>query len=483
MGRLNFEFREQKPGGLRRRWLVNTITVISALGLVCVLAVTASFAAFYYSSMESDLRELAYNRGSFVLEFQDREDADFYQFCLDYVRATENGSSVQLQFVNLDGTVAASGDPQQEGLVPGTTDIREAVNTRGTTTDVGEDASLGYRVIAVSSPVIYTSGEVAGVLRHAVDTRAVDRQIMNVAFISLFSLLMVLTVVVVSNTLFIRSVMSPVAQINEKARRIANGSYGVQIKTRYNDEIGELAETINELSAKIAQNEKIQAEFISQLSHELRTPLTVINGWSETLLADENMDNDTRQGMKIISREALRLTEMVVELLDFTRMQDGRMTLNVEPTDIRSEFEDTVYMYSARLAQDGIHLECLDNDDDIPEITCDIDRLKQVFFNLLDNAVKHGGQGKRITAAICRVGMEVSVQIRDFGPGIPEDELPLVKSRFYKGSSKARGNGIGLAVCDEIVKLHNGTLTLSNADGGGTMVEIRLPIDEEIIEE
>ena len=146
MGRLNVEFHEKKPGGLRRRWLANTITVMSALGLVCVLAVTASFAAFYYSNMESDLRELACNRGSFIQEFQDREDADFYQFCLDYVRSAEKGSSVQLQFVNVDGRVAASIDPQQEGMEPGTMDIWEAVNTRGITTHVGDDASLGCGV-------------------------------------------------------------------------------------------------------------------------------------------------------------------------------------------------------------------------------------------------------------------------------------------------------------------------------------------------
>ena len=110
----------------------------------------------------------------------------------------------------------------------------------------------------------------------------------------------------------LRSVMTPIRQITEKAKRIAAGSYGTQIKTKYDDEIGELTETINELSAKISQNEKIQAEFISQLSHELRTPLTVINGWSETLLADESMDDETRQGLKIISGEAKRLTEMVM---------------------------------------------------------------------------------------------------------------------------------------------------------------------------
>ena len=241
------------------------------------------------------------------------------------------------------------------------------------------------------------------------------------------------------------------------------------------DEIGELADTINEMSNKIAQNEKMQVEFISQLSHELRTPLTVINGWSETLLADENMDADTRQGMKIIASEAKRLTEMVVDLLDFTRMQDGRMTLAVEMTDLRGEFEDTVYMYGSRLSQDGIKLHYVDTDEDIPEIPCDPKRLRQVFLNVLDNAAKYGGSGKRIDASISYDGDNVIVRIRDYGPGIPEDELPLVKKKFYKGSASVRGTGIGLAVCDEIVEMHGGTLTLENAPGGGTLVTISIP--------
>ena len=210
--------------------------------------------------------------------------------------------------------------------------------------------------MAVSSPMIYSNGEVIGVLRYVTSVRKVDAQIFLVACISILVLLVVLAVVMLSSSYYLRSIMNPVAEITEKAQRIASGSYGVQIKTPYKDEIGELAQTINEMSSKIAQNEKMQAEFISQLSHELRTPLTVINGWSETLLADENMDADTRQGMKIISSEAKRLTEMVMDLLDFTRMQDGRMTLAVETCDIRSEYEDTVFMYGSRLSQDGIQL-------------------------------------------------------------------------------------------------------------------------------
>ena len=154
------------------------------------------------------------------------------------------------------------------------------------------------------------------------------------------------------------------------------------------------------------------------------------------------------------------------------------MTLSVEPTDIRGEFEDTVYMYGSRLKQDGIALHYLENDEDIPEIICDPKRLRQVFLNILDNAAKHGGEGKRIEASISWENEEAVVRIRDFGPGIPEDEIPLVKKKFYKGSSKARGTGIGLAVCDEIVEMHGGQLILENAPGGGTLVTVFLPITQ-----
>jgi signal transduction histidine kinase len=323
--------------------------------------------------------------------------------------------------------------------------------------------------------MIYSNGEVIGVLRFVTSTRLMDRQILNVCFVSLAALAGVLLILVLSGNYYMRSILLPVAEITEKAKRIAGGTYGIQIKTKYNDEIGELANTINDLSSQINRNEKMQADFISSLSHELRTPLTVITGWSETLIGDETLDQETLRGMKIIQKEAKRLTEMVVDLLDFTRMQDDRMTLNVEPTDIRGEFDDTVYMYASRLAQDGIRLDYLDNDDEIPEITCDPKRLRQVFLNILDNAAKHGGEGKRIEASMHYEGEWVVVRIRDFGPGIPEDEIPLVKKKFYKGSSKARGTGIGLAVCDEIVQMHGGELTLSNAPGGGTLVTVTLP--------
>ncbi len=463
------------PGGLRKRWLRNTASVVLALGLVCVFAVTATFAAYYYATMEADMKYRAKTTTEFFADYIDQSYHEFYQSCITYAQTFEDKDTIELQFINKQGDLVASSYGQWAGKSPSTPEIRAAVENRYPEPYVGQNPDTEERIMSVASPIIYSNGEVIGVLRYVTSVRLVDQQIVQVAMISALVLMAVFAVVMFSSYYYLRSIMNPVAEITEKAQRIASGSYGVQIQTPYKDEIGELAETINEMSSKIAQNEKMQAEFISQLSHELRTPLTVINGWSETLLADENMDADTRQGMKIISSEAKRLTEMVMDLLDFTRMQDGRMTLAVEPTDIRSEYEDTVFMYGSRLSQDGIQLHYIDHDEDIPEIPCDNQRLRQVFLNILDNAAKHGGAGGRIETDMRFEDNEVVVRIRDFGPGIPEDEIPLVKKKFYKGSSSVRGTGIGLAVCDEIVEMHGGTLTLENAQGGGTLVTVRLP--------
>ena len=467
--------KEKRRGSLRKRWLINTFSVVTAIGLVCVLLITAVFATNCFSNAVSDMKDRAETTTEFFSTYLKLSYDEYYQVCVNYVQSFEDRNNLQLQFINAEGRVEASSSDQSDTRDPETPEIPEALSFRGTRHFMGTDPGTGERIIAVSSPLIYSNGEVIGVLRYVTSTRKADIQILTVTGVSLLALLVILAILLISSSYYVRSVLKPVEEITEKAKRIAGGTYGIQIKTRYNDEIGELADTINELSSKINQNEKMQTEFISSLSHELRTPLTAITGWSETLIGDENLDTETQRGMKVILREAKRLTEMVVDLLDFTRIQDGRMTLNVEPADIRSEFEDTVFMYGSRLSQEGIELEYLDNDEDIPQITCDPKRLRQVFLNILDNAAKHGGEGKKIQASMHFEHNAVVVRIRDFGPGIPEDELPLVKKKFYKGSSKARGSGIGLAVCDEIVQMHGGTLTLENPPEGGTLVTVEIP--------
>ena len=472
--------RKKKNKGLRGRWLTHTVGPVSILAAVCVVIITACFAVYYYSNMQADLSHRAKTTTEFLANYIGQSYNEYYQSCISYARSFEDKNTIELQFISTGGRIVASSYGQWAGKNPTTPDVQNAMDTQKIASYLGRDPATGERIMAVSSPMIYRNGEVIGVLRYVTSMKLVDRQLAFAALIALGAGALFVLVVIISSSFYIRSILEPVAEITATAKRIAGGSYGVQIKSQYDDEIGELAQTINDMSNKINQNEKLQTEFISSLSHELRTPLTAISGWSETLLSGDALDpEETRRGIAIIQRESRRLTEMVTELLDFTRMEDGRMTLNVEMTDLRAEFEDTVYMYGSRLRQEGIALRVLDNDDDIPEIPCDPKRMRQVLLNILDNAAKHGGEGKVIEASMALEGENIVIRIRDYGPGIPEDELPLVKKKFFKGSSKARGSGIGLAVCDEIVEMHGGRLDLENAPGGGTLVTIRLPAAEQ----
>lgn len=474
--------RKQDPTGkrnsLRNRWLSNTVIVFCVLGLVCIALISTIFAIYYYTNMRSDMRARASQASQFFSSYIDQNYEEYCQSCITYTKNFDMSNAMELQFLDAQGNLIASSYGYWAREAPSTGEIAKAISSREPNDYIGINPDTGEHIIAVSYPMIYSNGQVVGVLRYVSSTRLVNLQIVYIALTSLGVFALLLAVLLLSSNHYIHSIVVPIDEITQKAKKIANGSYGAQIQKTYNDEIGELVDTINDMSTKISCNEKMQADFISSLSHELRTPLTAINGWTETILYDENLDEQTARGMKIIYKETERLTEMVVDLLDFSRMQDNRLTLNMELTDIQAEFEDTVYMYSSRLAQDGIRLECLDSDQQIPPIDCDSKRMRQVFLNILDNAAKHGREGGRIEAAMSHEKDMIVVRIRDFGPGIPENELPMVKKKFYKGSSNTRGTGIGLAVCDEIVDMHGGTLTLENAQGGGTLVTIRLPITQ-----
>ena len=471
----------QQKRGLQKRWLRNTLSLVLALVLVCVTALSVTVAAYYYSNMQAGMESKARTSTSFFENYIGQSYNEFYRSCMKFAQTFDAKDVMELQFINTNNRIVASSFGRFSGKVNVTSDVTDAISTKKISTFTGTNPATGERIMAVSSPLIYSNGEVIGVLRYVTSLKKVDRQILLFSVMVTLVGAVILLIVYVSGKYYIKSILVPVAEITSVAKRIAAGSYGIQIHRQFDDEIGELADTINDMSNKISQSERMQSEFMSSVSHELRTPLTAISGWSETLLSAGGSvkTEDAKRGLDIILRESKRLTGMVEELLDFTRMQDGRFTLNVMKCDIRAEFEDTVFMYGSRLRQEGIELDYLENDSEIPEISCDPARMRQVFLNILDNAAKHGGEGGRITAEISSDGGDVVIRIRDFGPGIPEEELPLVKKKFYKGSSKARGSGIGLAVCEEIVTMHDGTLALENAVGGGTAVTIRLPIEAE----
>ena len=464
----------KKITGIRKRWMVNSISVVLFIVLLAVAAFSAAMGSYYYSTLSESLKQKAENAISSFDYY--RTEAEYYDNARAVVAGEPNSDKLEVEYLDADGQIRFSSSDLTAFRSPGTPDIAEAISMKRTKVWIGADPSTGEHIMAASSPLMI-DGEVVGVMRYVTSLNKVDKQIIIIVAIALGIGLGILGMVYFSNLYFIRSIVDPVAGITETAKRIAAGSYGVQIEKRYDDEIGALTDTINDMSLKINQSEKMKNEFISSVSHELRTPLTAINGWAETIMNGEVRDaGDVKKGMGIIVSEARRLTNMVEELLEFSRIQDGRFTLSVEPMDIKAELEDAVYTYREFFRREGIELNHFDCDEEFPPIAGDPERLRQVFCNLLDNAAKHGGSGKRIDTAIARDEDQVVITIRDYGPGIPAEELPHVKYKFYKGSSKARGSGIELAVCDEIITRHEGTLDIDNAEGGGCIVTIHLPI-------
>ena len=464
--------------GLRQRWLFNTVLPIALLLTLIAAVFSAGITSYYYVTMQRGLENRAQAMAdSFNEYFMDNGYRSYYQKATQSAEGFEEKTRIELQFLNSSGRIEVSTSGLTAGSSPGTEDINGARENRMTPFQ-GEDPETGEKIMAVSCPLV-SDGRVVGVLRMVTSLQDVNFQIMLTVSMVVLVALLTLVLVIASNLIFINNVVEPVAVVSEAAKRISAGSYGFGIEKKYPDELGELVENINDMSLKIGQNEKMKSEFISSVSHELRTPLTAINGWGETILEDPAGDPEQlRRGIRIILNESRRLSTMVEELLDFSKMEDGRFTLSIEEMDLQAELEDAIFTYRELFRQEGIELGYEAGDDLLPPISGDPERLTQVFCNVLDNAAKHGGAGGRIQVSIFQEGGCQVVRVRDYGPGIPEAELPYVKQKFYKGTSKARGSGIGLAVCDEIVKLHGGDFIIGNAEGGGAEVMIRLPIKE-----
>jgi len=464
-----------KIRGIRRRWLLNSIGVLALIMVLLWATFAVSLWTYYSYTLTADLSaraELAANT------FKNYTRSEYQTAAQNYISNFEDRSILEVQFIDTTGAVLFSGYGLTTGTTPGTPDISDALEQRTPQVWPGRDPATREPIMAASAPVIY-QGTIVGVIRFVTSMSEVNRQFfLGVAVVTLI-MTVFMSMMYFSNLYFVRSLVEPLTSIVHTTRLIAGGSYGTQIEKKYDDEIGELIDAINDMSLKVKQSETTQSEFISSVSHELRTPLTAINGWAETIQRGEiRTPTEFYKGMEIIVSEARRLTNMVEELLEFSRMQDGRFTLSVEKLDLKSELEDAVYTYQEFFRKEGITLNYLECRDEMLLISGDPERLRQVFCNLLDNAAKHGGAGKRIDVSLDRDSVDAVIRIRDYGPGIPPEELPQVKMKFYKGSSKARGSGIGLAVCEEIVQRHEGILDVDNAPGGGCLVTVRLPIDE-----
>lgn len=464
-----------KSRNITQRWFINNIGLIFIILLTVITAGAILLRSFYYNSARQYLSARMNMVASILQTSYNDSSTAFSSAVRSVVENWADRDRTELMIITEKGEVGLT----SSGFVPAVEDPMEdyAKAVEGSSGYYVGRLSTGEKIMALSILLPKNDAGYSAV-RVVSSMTEIDWQILFLVLIVMAVCAAILTMAFVSGMYFVRSIVLPVRQIGATARRYAEGDFSVRIKKKNNDEIGELCDIINHMAEELANSENMKNEFISSVSHELRTPLTAIKGWAETIASMPDDAQTVSKGMRVIGAETERLSQMVEELLDFSRMQNGRFTLNKATMDILAELGDAVLIYAERAKRDGITIQ-YDEPDMLPFIFGDRNRIRQVFINIIDNAIKYSDRGGLVSVqALMPDANHIEIDISDTGCGISPQDLPKIKTKFYKANYTRRGSGIGLAVADEIIAMHGGKLDILSKQGVGTTVKIILPVQK-----
>ena len=467
--------------GITRRWLCGSLLMTVLLVLLVEGMFLYSCTRSYYNSVQQTMyRRFSSISGQLKMYTGDTAQKASASRSVALRRMVEQFSDKdKYEFMLLDSygsVIASSSGTDAEGILT-SADFEQAQETGDGMGVAIYRTDSSEMVMAVCCLVPYAAEDVAA-MRLVTSLTLVQNQLKNVFLVSIVVVITILGFTVASGLYFVRSIVVPLGQVERTAASIARGELDVRLPVTGDarDEVDRLRGTINRMAEGLEETEKMKNEFISSVSHELRTPLTSIRGWVETLRTlDDPEDENYRKGLEIINNETARLYNMVEELLDFSRLQNGRLKMSCYPLDLVAELTDAVLFCEARIQREGLLLSYSEPEEMIP-VYADPNRLRQVFINILDNAIKYSAPGGRITVKIWQGEYKAFIEIIDQGRGIPPEDLENVKTKFYKGSNSVRGSGIGLALVDSIMTALDGTLDLKSTLGRGTVVTLGLPI-------
>ena len=467
--------------GITRRWLCGSLLMTVLLVLMVEGMFLYSCTRSYYNSVQQTMyRRFSSISGQLKMYTGDTAQKASASRSVALRRMVEQFSDKdKYEFMLLDSygsVIASSSGTDAEGILT-SADFEQAQETGDGMGVAIYRTDSSEMVMAVCCLVPYAAEDVAA-MRLVTSLTLVQNQLKNVFLISIVVVITILGFTVASGLYFVRSIVVPLGQVERTAASIARGELDVRLPVTGDarDEVDRLRGTINRMAEGLEETEKMKNEFISSVSHELRTPLTSIRGWVETLRTlDDPEDENYRKGLEIINNETARLYNMVEELLDFSRLQNGRLKMSCHPLDLVAELTDAVLFCEARIQREGLLLSYSEPEEMIP-VYADPNRLRQVFINILDNAIKYSAPGGRITVKIWQGEYKAFIEIIDQGRGIPPEDLENVKTKFYKGSNSVRGSGIGLALVDSIMTALDGTMDIKSTLGRGTVVTLGLPL-------
>lgn len=458
---------------ITKRWIFNNFGVVLLVMVVIEMAFIYAIQNYYYSSAKQYLVSKL-NAVTSVLSIHSQDSAaNFSAEMRNMLETFNEKDKIELMAVNSKGKVVLTSSGFSPDVSIAMPDYEEAA-AGGEGYYVGRLPS-GEKIMAVSMAISSINSEYSSV-RMVTSLTEIDGAVRNYIVTVTLIGLAILFIIIITGVYFAGSIVKPIRQISGIARKFAKGDFSVRIQTNSDDEIGELCTAINHMADELSTAEAMKNEFISSVSHELRTPLTAIKGWAETLMIDGGNSPDTmKKGVGVIVNETERLSQMVEELLDFSRMQNGRFTLRKANMDILAELGDAVLIYSDKARRENIRV-IYNEPEMLPFVYGDKNRLRQVFINIIDNAIKYSSSGDTVTInAEETENGNIRISVADTGCGIKKSDLPKVKTKFYKANHTRRGSGIGLAVADEIIAMHGGTIDLKSREGAGTTVIITIP--------
>lgn len=458
---------------ITKRWIINNLGVIILALLVIQMAIIYAIQNYFYSSAKQYLVSKI-NAVTSVLSIHSQDSAaNFSAEMRNMLETFNEKDKIELMAINSKGRVVLTSSgfsPDASASMP---DYEDAM-VNGEGSYIGKLPG-GEKILAVSVPISSINSEYSSV-RMVTSLTEIDETIKTYIIVIMAICLIIIVIIVLTGLYFAGSIVKPIRQISGIARKFAMGDFSVRISNNSADEIGDLCTAINHMADELSNAEAMKNEFISSVSHELRTPLTAIKGWAETLMIDGGGSPDTmKKGVGVIVNEAERLSQMVEELLDFSRMQNGHFTLQNANMDILAELGDAVLIYSDKAKRENIRI-IYNEPEMLPFVFGDKNRIRQVFINIIDNAVKYSSPGDTVTINASEADGNVVVSVADTGCGIKRSDLAKVKTKFYKANHTRRGSGIGLAVADEIITMHSGVMDIASpGESKGTTVTITLP--------
>lgn len=427
----------------------------------------------YYKNLEDTLYSQIRISSDLYLRYF--SDFSLYDNVLNNVDTFWKQTSAQVQIIDINGNILMDSIGVSTWDISHELDVKKALaGDKGKW--IGNVPYDEYKVMAISYP-LKSNENIVGALRFITSLREVNKDIREIALIFIIIGIIVIFISGFVSILLSNSIVGPLKEVTNTAEKMASGNFTVRSKKRFDDEIGKLSDTLNYMSQEILQKNQLKNDFISSISHELRTPLTSIKGWAITIKEDIEDKEVLLDGLHIIEKESERLSLMVEELLDFSKFVSGKITLEIQPINIQNTMDYIKKQLNPRAHRENIYFQ-VSYPKDLPIIFSDENRLKQVFINILDNAFKFTPSNGKVLFTAYQESGSLVFNITDTGCGIPPEELPKIKEKFYKGNSSKSKNGIGLSICDEIIQLMNGKFYITSKVNEGTKVVITLPIQE-----